>query len=134
MARGKEDQGSKHKINLKAGHFNYLKKKFLHINTDSTLSALQKDLQNRCSFVKNPGKSNNNKKQSFLLTKLFELTLALCICLNLIGQLSTSIWQPAHTDNFHFCCISKNHHSERGGYWGRAREWWLHRWVNSYRL
>lgn len=26
MARGKEDQGSKHKINFKEGNFNYFKK------------------------------------------------------------------------------------------------------------
>ena len=30
----------------------------------------------------------------------------MCICLNLIEQLSTSIWQPAHADNFHFVVLT----------------------------
>lgn len=45
----------------------------------------------------------------FFVVYLFSFAFALpvCICLILIEQLSTSIWQPAHADNLHFCCINK---------------------------
>lgn len=74
-------------------------------------------------FLKSLGKVVITKQQSFLLKLIFffffALTLPVCICLNLIEQLSTSIWQPAHADNFHFCCINRGHHSERRG-WGQG--------------
>lgn len=61
MARSKEDQGSKQ--NFKDGFSTF--ENLLYINTDSSLSALQNDLQKRCSISKNPGKSNNNKTTEF---------------------------------------------------------------------
>lgn len=90
------------------------------------------DLSIGCSVSKYPEKKwSPTTELCCEVIFFFELTLPVCICLNLIEQLSTSIWQPAHPDNFHFCCVNRSHRSESRGDRGRAGEWQPHRSGNK---
>lgn len=109
--------------NFNEGYFNYFLKICLTSIPIQTYLLYRMIFKTDALFLNILKKVITKQKFSCEMIFFFELTLLVCICLNLIEQLSTSIWQPAHADNFHFCCINRNHHSERRGYQGRAEEW-----------